>query len=181
MPTATDVRNTIADRLWTLFEAQSTITTAVLPGARNKGIDAGWLRQAINKMPVADRQLEVSFYGPGRHSLHTKRLGFAIEDDELPEACDFDVERQFTVVITYRQKLPTDPGVHPVQEAIEQTLLLAGPTLGLGIVPPDGLGEMSFEERPTQGDEYPQPGRATVWRLPITTKQSGLTLATETP
>ena len=175
MPQVTDIRNTLADRLWVLFEAQATITAAVVPNARNKGTKQGWLRAAINDMPTGHRQLTISFAG-GRHSLFTGRNGtFAREDDDFTtdSTCDFDITRTHNVVISYSEPMPKDTGEHRVVEAIEQTLILAGPTLGLpDLIPSDGLGEATSQERETRGKEYPKTGRITIWRFPITTVQS---------
>jgi hypothetical protein len=175
MAQVTDIRNTLADRLWVLFEAQATITTPVLAGNRDKGDEVGWLRNAIAKAPADRKRMEISFER-GSNSLYTGRTGFAKEDPDFTTAtgCDFYLTRQHTALITYREPLPNDPGAHPVQEAIEQTLLLAGPDLGLSIIPPDGLGVLTWEERKTRKDEFPFPGRVTVYRLPITTTQSAL-------
>jgi hypothetical protein len=183
MPAATDQRNLIADRLWTLFEAQATITAAVLPGNRDKGTEIGFLRKHMARAnaPIDRARLEISF-GRGRHSMYSQRLDFTKEDSTFTSstAYTFDVNRTNEVVITYREPFPRDPGARPVQEAIEQTLFLAGPTLGITGVPPDGLGELVSDERDTRQGENPFPGRITTWRLPVTIVQSALTKISQT-
>lgn len=176
MPAATDIRNTLADRLWVLFEAQATITAAVLVGGRNKGTHEGWLRDTVASLPADSRRLAVAFER-GRNSLYTGRTGFGKEDPDFDSGCDFNVTRQHVALITYREPLPTDPGAHTVQEAIEQTIILAGPTLGISpLIPPDGLGELTWDERLTRKGEFPSVQRVTTYRLPITTIQSAITL-----
>lgn len=183
MPQATDIRNVIADRLWVLFEAQATITDAVTVGARNKENPEGWLREKINRMPAAQRRLSISFAG-GNNSLFTGRTGFTVEDKEYDpeEGDDFPITRTHRVVITYSEPLPKDPGKREIQEAIEQTIFRAGPSLGLpDLIPGNGLSELANEDRPTRTDEYPNPGRVSTFRLTITTIQSALSLSQETP
>lgn len=182
MAAATDIRNTLADRLWVLFEAQTTITAAVPLANRDKGTGAGWLRKAVANLPRDQRRLEISF-GPGRNSMLTGRTGFAQEETAYVYTTgeDVPVTRQFTAIITYREVLPTDPGAHPIQEAIEQTLFLAGPTLGLtDLIPGGGVGELTFDERETREGEFPPKGRITTYKLPITTIQSAIALSQET-
>jgi hypothetical protein len=177
MAQAPDILNTIADRLWSLFEAQTSITAAVLPGNRNKGNEEGWLRDFIANAPADERRMEIDFER-GDVSLYSSREGFAKEEEEFDadSGCDFSVIRQQTAIIIYREDLPDDPGAHPIQRSIEQTLFLAGPTLGLSEVPANGLGKLTWEERRTRADEFPNPGRITTYRLPITTIQSALSL-----
>lgn len=182
MPQATDVKNAIADRLWVLFEAQATITAAVLPSGRNKGTAEGWLRDAVASAPAEQRRLAVAFER-SRNSLYTGRVGFDKEDPDAPEAgrCDFAVTRLHVALITVREPLPADPGEHALQEAIEQTLILAGPNLGLpDLIPGNGLGELTSDERTTRKGEFPQILRVTTYRLPITTVQSALALLGQT-
>lgn len=183
MSQATDILDVIAARLWTLLEAQASITDAVFPGNRNKGDQVGWLRDAIAKAPADQRRLAIGFER-GDSTLWTNRGGFANEatDFDVEDGVEFDVIRTQTVLIVYREPLPksADPGSHAIQRSLEQTILLAGPTLGMSEIPGNGLGKLTWEERKTRTNEFPSPGRITTYRLPITTIQSGLALMAQT-
>lgn len=180
MPAATDIENLVADRLWALLEAQATITAAVLPGNRNKGTEAGWLRNAIANLPVERRRMSITF-ARFRNSLYTRRDAYSVESRTFTAAGpEFEVSRTNEAVITFTEPMPADPGANPLREAIEQTLFLAGPTLGLAEVPADGLGELTGETRLHRQDEFPFPGRVTTMRLSITTIQSAVAKIQET-
>ena len=181
MAQATDIENVLADQIWALLEARTTITNAVPVAQRNKGTARGWFRQAIAAMPRESRRLQVSF-ARFSNSGYSQRDGFDAESTTFTSTnADFDVVRTHEAVIAYTEPMPTDPGANPIKEAIEQTMFLAGPRLGL----PDLIDLWSWgtgDTRETPASEnQPVPGRVTTLRLTITTSQSATTLITETP
>ncbi len=179
MAQSTDITNTLADQLWTLLEAQATITAAVLPANRNKGTEQGWLRDSIANLPLDRRRLRITF-ARFRNSLYSLRDGFSSESKTFTASNpEFWVKRNHEAVIEYREPYPDDPGANPIKEAIEQTIFLAGPVLGLTSLV-DSLGEIAGETRDTRDGEFPFPGRVTTIRLPIITTQSAVALIQQT-
>lgn len=181
MPQATDLANLLATQLWALLQAQPTVTAAVLPSNANKGDASGWFRDTIANLPLDRRRLSIALTRFTNNGYIT-RGGFA---GELPTYADtdgdaFNVERIHEFTLIYKEPLPKDPGSHPIKEAIEQTMYLAGPRLGLDPPVIAWRWQPNAEVRVTRKGEPLDPSRVTTMRISITTYQDSLALVAQT-